>query len=50
MNYYICPECGQKYCGWASTIICRVCKVRLKKITREEFYSEEVVTEKVKKS
>jgi len=41
MNYYICLNCGQKYCGWAEGIICQKCGGVLKKITREEFYSEE---------
>ncbi|GAH43816.1 unnamed protein product [marine sediment metagenome] len=51
MNYYICPECGQKYCGWADNKICQKCEKVLKRITREEFYSKEkgVVTEEVKK-
>ncbi|MBA7549525.1 hypothetical protein ES705_42012 [subsurface metagenome] len=40
MNYYICFECGRKYCGWAKSIICQKCGGILKEINREEFYSE----------
>ncbi|GAI62472.1 unnamed protein product [marine sediment metagenome] len=41
MNYYICMECGQKYCGWAISIICQKCGSKLRRITWEEFYSKE---------
>ncbi|GAJ12154.1 unnamed protein product [marine sediment metagenome] len=40
MNYYICKDCGQKYCGWADNIICQKCGGKLKGITREEFSLE----------
>ncbi|MBA7565244.1 hypothetical protein ES708_06920 [subsurface metagenome] len=40
MNYYICEECEQKYCGWAISIICRKCGGRLRRITWKEFYLE----------
>ncbi|MBA7534902.1 hypothetical protein ES705_27152 [subsurface metagenome] len=40
MNYYICPGCGQKYCGWSDNKICQKCKRVLEKITWEEFYLE----------
>ena len=50
MNYYICRRCGTLYCGWAVSIICQKCGGVLKRITREEFYSEkkEVIKEEVK--
>jgi hypothetical protein len=41
MNYYICEDCRQKYCGWAVNIICQRCEGRLKRISWEEFYLEE---------
>jgi len=40
MNYYICEECGQRYCGWAEGIICQKCGGKLEKITWEEFSLE----------
>jgi len=40
MNYYICEECGQKYCGWAETIICEKCGGKLLKISWQGYYSE----------
>ena len=52
MNYYICLNCGQKYCGWAENKFCEKCGDKLKEITGEEFYSEKkeavVVEEEVK--
>lgn len=47
MNYYICLNCKQKYCGWAKNIICAKCGGVLKRIPEEEFYSgkKEVVIE-----
>jgi len=45
MNYYICEECRTLYCGWATSKFCQKCRRVLKKITREEFYAEEVVIE-----
>jgi len=41
MNYNICEDCNQKYCGWAESTECQECGGKLKRITREEFYSEE---------
>lgn len=46
MNYYICEECGQKYCGWAESIICQKCGGKLKRISREEYYSKKKVVMK----
>lgn len=43
MNYYICPGCGQRYCGWSNNKICQKCKKVLKRITREEFYPDEKI-------
>ncbi|MBA7610605.1 hypothetical protein ES703_17817 [subsurface metagenome] len=43
MNYYLCENCGQKYCGWANNKECQKCGNVLKEITREEFYPEEEV-------
>ncbi|MBA7517443.1 hypothetical protein ES705_09497 [subsurface metagenome] len=40
MNYYLCEECGQKYCGWATSEFCQKCGGVLEKITREEFLLE----------
>ena len=44
MNYNICEECNQKYCGWAESTECQECGGRLLKITREEFYPEKKET------
>ncbi|MBA7515462.1 hypothetical protein ES705_07502 [subsurface metagenome] len=41
MNHYICEECGQKFCGWATGIICQKCGGILKEINREEFLFRE---------
>jgi len=41
MNYYICKECGTLYCGWANCTLCQKCGGVLKRISWEEFYSEE---------
>ncbi len=40
MNYYICLNCRQKYCGWATGEICQKCGGVLKRISQEEFYLE----------
>ncbi len=40
MNYYICLDCGQKYCGWLVNTICQKCGGLLKAVSYEEFYSE----------
>jgi len=40
MNYYICLNCDQKYCGWAVSEICQKCGGVLEPMTREEFYLE----------
>lgn len=52
MNYLICEDCDQKYCGWAKGITCQKCGGRLLRITREEFCSgakETVIEEGGKK-
>jgi len=41
MNYYICLDCGQEYCGWAKSQICGKCGGLLKAVSYEEFYAEE---------
>ena len=40
MNYYICPECGQRYTGWANSEFCQKCGSKLRKISQEEFSLE----------
>ncbi|MBA7528493.1 hypothetical protein ES705_20680 [subsurface metagenome] len=40
MNYYICPGCRQRYCGWSDNKICQKCGGVLKRISQEEFYLE----------
>ena len=40
MNYYICEDCDQKYCGWAVSEICQECRGKLKRVTVEEFSLE----------
>lgn len=40
MNYYICEECGQKYCGWAISETCQKCGGALESVSWEEFSLE----------
>ena len=41
MPYYKCEKCGAKFAGWGVGKVCPKCRGELKKISKEEFYSDE---------